>query len=146
MSQARHGLCGIARTAALAISLAPVPWPVFAGADASEEVQRALLSRQHQSEEFALQLKQSQSGLNVRPEERRDLDRLYLQQRQAQEQLHTEQQQQSVQGPEGNRAGAEARFERERRAQELRFESLTPRGDTSSRAPRLWSRAGHDRR
>jgi hypothetical protein len=98
-----------------------VSFSVAAQADPAGEVQRSLLSRQHQSEEFALQLKQSQSGLNARAEERRDLDALFLQQRQAQEQLHAAQAQQAVQ--EGARAGSEQRFERERRAQDLQFQS-----------------------
>jgi len=97
----------------------------------SPEVQRALLERQQQSEEFALQLRQSQSGLNARPEDRPGVDAFDLQQRQAQQQLHAEQQRQSIQDPEASRAGAEERFERERRAQDLRAGPPAARPDAS---------------
>jgi hypothetical protein len=93
----------------------------------SPEVQRALLERQHQSEEFSLQLRQSQSGLNARPEDRGKLDASHLQQRQAQQQLHAQQQRQVLEDPDAGRAGAEQRFERERRAQDSVF-GAAPQG------------------
>jgi hypothetical protein len=84
----------------------------------SIEVERALLQRQQQSEQFSLQLRQSQSLLGLPAAERRKLDATYLRERQAQERLHDAQQAQAAQEAEAGRAGAAERFEREQRAQD----------------------------
>ena len=105
----------------------------------SADVQRALLQRQQQSEQFSLQLRQSQSILGLPAAERQKLDASHLQQRQAQEQLHDAQQQQTVLAPEASRAGAEQRFERERRAQDLGFEAPPQRGRADPEAGVRWT-------
>jgi hypothetical protein len=85
------------------------------------DVNRALLERQQQSDEFALRLRQSQRGLQAAPAERADLDALFLQQRQQQQQLHDQQLQEAGRVDSAGQGGAlSQRQERERRAFEQR--------------------------
>jgi hypothetical protein len=104
-------------------------FPALAAAQApSVDVERAVLQRQQQSDRFSLQLRQSQSVLGLPAAERRGLDASYLQQRQAQEQLHDTQLREAVQQPEASRAGADLGFERERRGQDLGLQVPPQRG------------------
>jgi hypothetical protein len=115
-------------------------FPALAAAQTpSPEVQRALLQRQQQSEQFSLQLRQSQSVLALPAAEQQKLDPSYLQQRQAQEQMHDAQQRQAIQEPEASRAGAAERFERERRAQDAGFEVPPQRGRPDPDAGVRWT-------
>jgi hypothetical protein len=109
------------------------------------DVERAVLQRQQQSDRFSLQLRQSQSILGTPAAARQKLDASYLEQRQAQEQLHDAQLRQTVQDPEASRAGAAQRFERERRAQDLGFESPPRRGHADSDAGVRWTPTLEDR-
>jgi hypothetical protein len=115
MNPAARVLLECTRRAALALLLCPG----LAAAQAQIEADRALLQREHQSERFSLQLWQSQSILKLPAEERQKAEASYLQQRQAQEQLHDAQQRQAATQSEDARAGSDQRFERERRAHEL---------------------------
>jgi hypothetical protein len=108
-------------------------------------VERAVLQRQQQSDQFSLQLRQSQSVLGMPAAERQKLDAAYLEQRQAQEQLHDAQLRQAVQDPEASRTGAAQRFERERRGQDLGFETPPQRGRADPDAGVRWTPTLEDR-
>ena len=127
-------------------TLALLVFPALAAAQApSVDVERAALQRQQQSDQFSLQLRQSQSVLSLPAAERRGLDASYLQQRQAQEQLHDTQLREAVQQPEASRAGADLRFERERRAQDLGLQAPPQRGRADSDAGVRWTPTADDR-
>jgi hypothetical protein len=114
--------------------------PAAAAAQApSFETERALLQRQQQSDQFSLQLRQSQSLLGLPAAGRRGLDARYLEQRQAQEQLHDAQLLQAVQDPEASRVGALERFGRERRAQDLGAETPPQRARPDPDAGVRWT-------
>jgi hypothetical protein len=115
-------------------------WPALAAAQApSLEAERAVLQREQQSDRFSLQLRQSQSVVGLPVPERQKLDAAYLQQRQAQEQSHDAQLRQAIQEPEGTRAGAVLRSERERRVQDLGFEVSPQRGRGDPDAGVRWT-------
>jgi hypothetical protein len=114
--------------------------PAMAAAQApSLEAERALLRRQQQSDQFSLQLRQSQSVLGLPAAERQRLDALYLEQRQAQEQSHDAQVRRSMQDPEALRTGAAERNDREGRAQDLGFETPPRRGRADPDAGVRWT-------
>jgi hypothetical protein len=103
------------------------------------DVQRTLLQRQQQSDQFSLQLRQSQSVLGLPAAERQSLDASHLQQRQVQEQLHDAQLRQVVEEPKSSRPGAAERFERERRAQDRSFDIAPQRGRPDPDAGVRWT-------
>jgi hypothetical protein len=114
--------------------------PAMAAAQApSLEAERALLQRQQQSDQFSLQLRQSQSVLGLPAAERRKLEARYIEQRQAQEQSYDAQLRQVTQEPEAVRAGASERYERERRAQDLGFDTPPRRGRADPDAGVRWT-------
>jgi hypothetical protein len=130
------------RAAAVALLFLPAIAPAQAP---SLETGRALLQRQQQSDQFSLQLRQSQSLLGAPAAERRSLDARYLEQRQSQEQLHDAQLRRVTQEPAAVRAGAAERFERERRAQDLGFETPPRQGRPDPDAGVRWTPTLEDR-
>jgi hypothetical protein len=131
----------VSRAAALALLLA---LPALAPAQ-SRETERALLERQQQSDRFSLQLRQSQSLIGMPASERGGLDARYLEQRQAQDQLHDAQLRDVVQQPEAMRAGASDRYERDRRSQDAGAETPPQRGRADADAGVRWSPTLEDR-
>jgi hypothetical protein len=120
--------------------VALVALPAMTAAQApSPAAERALLQRQQQSDRFSLQLRQSQSVLGLPAAVRQGLDARYLEQRQGQEQSHDEQLRQLTQEPRALRAGAAERYERERRAQDLGFETPPQRGRADPDAGVRWT-------
>jgi len=132
----------MAKAAAAALLLVPA---LALAQKPSVETDRALLQRQQQSDQFSLQLRQSQSLISAPDAERRRLDVLYLEQRQAQQRLQDTQQRDALQQPAAQRAGAVERFERERRAQDLGSETPPQRGRGDPDAGVRWTPTLEDR-